>query len=170
VDCIAEFDLARRDRRMSLVSSIRARARRSAAFTLIETLFASAIIGILVVALYAAIATATSWMRVCQENETATQIMSEKLDTLRLYNWDQITKSNGFLLTNFTVGIDPLTNSTPYYTGNLAWSQAPISESYASSLLLVTIKLTWLSEGRLQTRSNSTFVTTYGIQELVNHN
>jgi len=155
---------------MSLVSSTRVRARRSAAFTLVETLFASAIIGILVVALYAAIATATSWMRVCQENEVATQIMSEKLDTIRLYNWEQITKSNGFLLTNFTVGIDPLTNSTPYYTGNLAWSQAPISEPYAPSLILVTVKLTWKSEGRLQTRSNSTFVTTYGIQEYVNRN
>ena len=155
---------------MSPMLSIRPRAHRSAAFTLVEVMFASAIIGILVVALYAAIATATSWMRECQENEVATQIMSEKLDTLRLYNWDQITKSNGFLLTNFTVGIDPLTNSTEYYTGNLAWSQAPISEPYASSLLLVTVKLTWKSGGRLQTRSNSTFVTTYGIQEYVNHN
>jgi prepilin-type N-terminal cleavage/methylation domain-containing protein len=168
VECIAESDLMRRDWRMGSASPLRPRARRSA-FSLVEVLFAVAIIGVLVTALYAAIGTATSWMRVCQENETATQIMSEKLDTIRLYNWDQITKSNGFLLTNFTVGIDPLTNSTPYYTGTLSWSQAPISETYASSLLLMTVKLTWVSGGRLQIRSNSTFVTTYGIQELVNH-
>jgi prepilin-type N-terminal cleavage/methylation domain-containing protein len=150
------------------MSSIRPRAGCSA-FSLVEVLFALAIIGVLVTALYGAIGTATSWTRECQENEIATQIMGEKLDTIRLYNWDQITKSNGFLLTNFTVGINPFTNSTPFYTGNLYWAQAPIAETYASSLLLVTVKLTWKSGGRLQTRSNSTFVTTYGIQELVNH-
>ena len=47
---------------------------RCAAFTMIEVLFAMGIVGILIVALYAAMATSTSLIRICQENEIATQI------------------------------------------------------------------------------------------------
>src|SRR5688572_1065320 len=96
-----------------------------AAFTMMEVVFAMAVVGFLFVALYAAIATSVGMVRTCQENERVTQILSEKLDTIRLYNWTQIN-SNGFIPTNFTVGIDPLyTNSTPYYTGRISIVKAP---------------------------------------------
>lgn len=141
---------------------------RRAAFTLVEVLFAMAIIGILIVTMYAAIANSASWVRLCQENETVTQILSEKLDTIRLYNWDQIN-SNGFVPANFTVGIDPLqTNSRPYYTGTVQIIQAPISETYKTSLVQVTVNVAWVSGSRPQNRSMSSFVTSYGLQSYVN--
>lgn len=139
---------------------------------MVEVMFAMAIVGVLIVALYGAIGTSASWMRLCQENETATQIMGEKLDTLRLYNWNQITLSNGtFFATNFTVGIDPLTNSTAYYTGRVVIANALINsatESYKTNLKQVTINLTWRSGTRMQNRTMSTFVTSHGIQSYVN--
>jgi prepilin-type N-terminal cleavage/methylation domain-containing protein len=142
----------------------------SAAFTLVEVMFAMVIVGFLVVALYAAIATSASWVRLCQENEAATQILSEKLDTIRLYNWDQI-RSNGFIQTNFTVGIDPIqTNNTPYYTGTVAIVTNAITETYKTGLVQVTVKLDWVSGNRPQTRSMTTFVNVYGIQSFVNRN
>lgn len=145
-----------------------ARRVRCPGFTLVEVLFAMAIIGILIVTMYAAIANSASWVRVCQENETVTQILSEKMDTIRLYNWDQIN-SNGFVLTNFTVGIDPLqTNSRPYYTGTVVIVQAPISETYKTDLRQVTVNVSWVSGSRPQTRSMSSFVTSYGLQSYVN--
>ena len=126
------------------------------------------IVGILIVALYAAIATSTSWVRICQENEKVTQIMSEKLDTLRLYNWDQLTASNGFIQTNFVVGIDPTqTNSTPYYTGRLFIVKNPVTEPYQSNLLRVTVQVKWVSGLRPQVRSNTTFVAQYGLNSYV---
>lgn len=135
---------------------------------MVEVLFAMAIVGILVVTLYGAIATSTSWVRMCQENEAATQILSEKLDTIRLYSFDQLTKSNGFLQTNFTVGIDPLlTNSTPYYTGRVILAQDPVTEAYKSSLVKVTVNLTWVSGLRPQSRSMTTFVATNGLQSYI---
>ena len=142
---------------------------RCAAFSMIEVLFAMLIVGMMVVALYAAIATSTSWLRDSQENQTVNQIMSEKLDTIRLYNWDQIN-SNGFIQTNFTVGNDPArTNSSAYYTGRVALLKNPVAETYASNLVQVTVNVAWVSPtGRAQNRSMSTFVTTYGIQSFVN--
>ena len=126
-----------------------------------------AIIGGLFVALYAGIATSTSWVRICQENEVATQILSDKLDVIRLYNWDQL-KSNGFILTNFTTAIDPLqTNTTAYYTGRVSIVTDPISEVYRTNLLKITVDIDWSSGNRLQSRSMSTFVTRYGLQSYV---
>jgi len=149
-------------------SSRMARIIQRAAFTLVEVLFAMAIIGILVVSMYAAIANSASWVRLCQENETVTQILSEKLDTIRLYNWDQIN-SNGFVLTNFTVGIDPAdTNSRPYYTGTVAIVEAPITEIYKSNLLQVTVNVKWVSGSRAQNRGMTTFATSYGLHFYVN--
>src|SRR5688500_7270102 len=63
-----------------------ARRRACAAFTMVEVVVAMAIIGFLVVALYAAIATSVGLVKSCQENERVTQILSEKMDTIRLYN------------------------------------------------------------------------------------
>jgi len=139
------------------------RGLRRSAFTLVEVLFAMAIIGIVIVTMYAAIANSASWVRICQENETVTQILSEKLDTIRLYNWDQIN-SNGFLLTNFTVAIDPnQTNSASYYTGRVTIVQAPIVEPYRTNLYQVTVDVRWVSGSRPQNRSMSSFITQYGL-------
>jgi hypothetical protein len=130
---------------------------------MMEVVFAMAIVGLLVVALYAAIATSVGLVKTCQENERVTQILSEKMDTIRLYNWDQI-RSNGFVVTNFTVGIDPLyANSTPYYTGRISVAQAPVGGLYRSNLLQVTVDVNWVSGSRPQNRSMTTFVAKYGL-------
>lgn len=139
------------------------RRRASAAFTMMEVVVAMAIIGFLVVALYAAIATSVGLVKSCQENERVTQILSEKMDTIRLYNWEQI-RSNNFVVTNFTVAIDPLdANSSPYYTGRIAIAQAPVGGLYRSNLLQVTINVDWVSGSRPQNRSMTTFVAKYGL-------
>ena len=127
------------------------------------------IVGFLIVGLYTAIAYSVSLVRTCQENERVTQILSGKLDTVRLYNWTQIT-NNRFVQTNFTVGIDPLrTNSTPYYTGRVfvTTAPAPLDSYYGSNLVQVTVTVDWMSGARLQSRSMNTYVAKYGIQAYI---
>lgn len=137
-----------------------------AAFTLIEVLVSVVIVGVLIIALYSALASAIPMVRSCQENERVTQILSEKLDTIRLYNWNQVRSK--FVPTNFVVGIDPLlTNSTPYYTGTISIVTAPISEVYQSNLLQVTVKVDWVSGSRPQTQSMVTYVAKYGLQTYI---
>ena len=142
------------------------RRERCAAFTFVEVLVAIGIVGVLITALYAAIANSVSLVRNCQENERVTQILSDKLDTIRLYNWTQIN-SNGFIPTNFTVGIDPLTNSTPYYTGAISIAQAPMASQYRSNILQVTVQVNWVSGRRPQSRRMDTFVAKYGLQSYI---
>ena len=107
-------------------------------------------------------------VRSCQENENVTQIMSEKLDTIRLYNWNQVNSLGRFLPTNFVVGIEPLlTNSRPFYTGNISVVTAPIPEDYRSNLLQVTVKVDWVSGNRPQSQSMVTYVAKYGLQTYI---
>jgi type II secretory pathway pseudopilin PulG len=167
-----------RSRRLCITSGLKLRGKRwsrvqsaetnssCAAFSLIEVVFAIGIVGVLVITLYGALANSVTLVRSCQENERVTQILSEKMDTVRLYNWTQMT--NGFVLTNFVVAIDPLnTNTLPYYTGRIAIAQAPLTESYRSNLLQVTVTVNWVSGLRPQSRSMSTYVAKYGLQSYI---
>jgi prepilin-type N-terminal cleavage/methylation domain-containing protein len=143
--------------------------RRVRAFSLIEVMFGVVIVGVLVVALYSALASAVPMVRSCQENEHVTQILSEKLDTIRLYNWIQLTnRTDAFLPTNFIVGIEPMDpNSMPYYTGTISIAQAPITETYRSNLLQVTVRVDWVSGSRPQSQSMFTYVCKYGLQSYI---
>lgn len=149
-------------------AAMKTNRQEGTAFTLVEVLFSVVIVGVLVVALYSALASAVPMVRSCQENEIVTQILSEKLDTVRLYNWTQVTNIGKFVPTNFVVGIDPLkTNSTPYYTGRISIIQAPIDESYRSNLLQVTVTVDWVSGSRPQSQSMVTYVSRYGLQTYI---
>jgi len=74
---------------------------RGGGFTLIETLIASGIAAVVMIALFGAFSAGFSAIRLSQEAVRGDQIMVEKLETLRLYNWSQVTNSS-FMPTNFT--------------------------------------------------------------------
>src|SRR5687767_14388252 len=63
------------------------------AFSIIEVLVALAIAGVLFTSLYAGISAGFVVIETARENLRATQIMVEKLETIRLYTWEQITLS-----------------------------------------------------------------------------
>jgi prepilin-type N-terminal cleavage/methylation domain-containing protein len=141
--------------------------RASAAFTLIEIMVTVGIVGVVFVALCQAIGTNLRLVRLCRENQDTTQILTEKFEAIRLYAWDQIT-SNNFVPATFTVPVDPgNSNSAPYYTGTVTIAAAPVSESYSNELRLITVRLDWTSGARPCSRSMSSFVTRYGLQNYV---
>jgi hypothetical protein len=132
-----------------------------------EAVFAVAIVSVLFITVYGAMSSSISTVARCQENERATQIMTEKLDTIRLYNWTQMTNT-GFVPTTFTARIDPLqTNSRIAFTGSIAVATAPISEGYKSNLLQVTVRLDWSAGNRPMSRSMVTYVAKYGLQSYI---
>jgi prepilin-type N-terminal cleavage/methylation domain-containing protein len=136
-------------------------------FTLVEVLVGMAIVGIVFVALYTGMTVGFGAVRMARENTGATQILTEKFETLRLYNWDQIN-SNGFIPATFVVPLDAsLTNSSRNYTGTVTIAAADIAEGYSNDLRLVTVSLTWASGGRISTRSRQGYVARYGLQNYV---
>ena len=139
-------------------------ARRSnAAFTLVEVIVGAAILALTVVALYGAFSFGFSTIKVSQEDVRADQILVQKLETLRVYNWTNVISN--YVPTNFTAYYS--TNGGVTYEGSLSvtpFVPTTANETYTDSLRQVTVSVAWISGGVPRTRSMTTFVSQYGIQ------
>src|ERR1051325_6941474 len=76
------------------------------AFTLIEVAMTTAILGVVFAAFYSGIAAGFSLVGLTRENLRANQLLLERMETIRLYSWDQIN-SNGFIPPTFTAPFYP---------------------------------------------------------------
>ena len=70
------------------------KGRVEAAFTLSEVIVAVGVLAVSFVSLYAGISAGFAMTQVSRENLRATQIMVEKMEGIRLFNWNQVTESN----------------------------------------------------------------------------
>jgi prepilin-type N-terminal cleavage/methylation domain-containing protein len=144
----------------------------AAAFSLVEVLLAVALISIVSVSLYAGFAGGFAMVQVARENLRATQVLAEKMETIRLYTWEQIN-STGFIPTNFTVPFNPLTNGQVYanagllYTGKVSIASSGLGESYSTNMKRITVQLNWNSGSTERKRQMETFVSRYGLQNYV---
>ena len=139
---------------------------RKRGFALIEIMIGSCILGFSVVSLYSGYSFGFALIRLSQENVRADQILVQKLETLRLYNWSQsqLTTAGGVIPATFTNSFAPGTASPgAVYNGTITITIAPFSESYASTLRQVTVTLNWISGKITRTRSMSTLVSQNGI-------
>src|SRR5947207_10220837 len=104
---------------------------RHHAFTLMEVLVVVAIIGFEFVTLYLGMTQGFGIIQVARENLRATQILQEKMETIRLYTWSQIT-SNGFIPSAFQATFYPAgtqTNQGVVYQGTVTITNAPINST-----------------------------------------
>jgi prepilin-type N-terminal cleavage/methylation domain-containing protein len=74
-------------------------------FTLIEAMVAMAVVGILIGALYSGVTWGMGNYQRARETMRATEILTEKLDSVRLFNWDQITNGTS-IPASFTASFD----------------------------------------------------------------
>lgn len=130
------------------------------------------IIGVLAVALYAGMTSATFSVRLARENLRATEVMLEKMECLRLFTWDQLTNT-AYLPTNFTAyyydaGATNGVGSGITYRGTVALAAFPMADrNYSNDMRQVTISLNWRSGGVERTRTLRTYCARYGIQNYV---
>jgi type II secretory pathway pseudopilin PulG len=148
---------------------------RQAAFTLAEVVIAVGILGISFVSLYAGMSAGFAVTQTSRENLRATQIMVEKMEGIRLFNWNQVTASN-MIPTKFTTRYYPKVGNGQAkgiaYTGsiivtNLASMNFYPPRSYDSNLRVVTVEVQWMSGSVPRTRSMSTLVSKDGLQNYV---
>jgi hypothetical protein len=131
-----------------------------------------AVMGVMLVGLYGGLGYGFKQIQLAREDERATQIMAERMEVVRLLSWDQLVNLPGYVPTNFTASysVNTPTNApaaSQMYTGTVAVLNVPISESYAGNMRQIQITLTWQSEGLTHTRTMSTFVSRYGLQNYV---
>jgi hypothetical protein len=147
--------------------------RPLAGVTLIEAMVAMAVFGVSFFSLYAGISMGFSIIGSARENLRATQIMVEKMETIRLYSWDQINTS-GFVPTTFSESYDPSGgggqeqgNVGLTYFGRVTIGSGPSGHSYSGDMRQVTINLGWTSGGRPHARTMTTYVSRYGLQNYI---
>lgn len=140
-----------------------------AATTITEVVAAVAILAISAAGLMGALANGFLSVQLTRENQRATQIMIERTEMARLYNWDQVT-SPSFILTNFIAAYDPqLENGGgTYYTGSVTVSSFPFPDAnYATNMRQLSVKLDWETRGIARTRSITTLLGRDGLQNYV---
>jgi type II secretory pathway pseudopilin PulG len=139
--------------------------------TLIESVIATVILAIAFSAIIGSINYGMFMMRLARENARASQVLLEKTEALRLYNWDQIVYSNGFLPSTFTAMYDPqgsTNNQGITYNGQMTISNVPFTASYSTNIRQINITLQWVTAGRINhSRSLATYIAKNGLQNYV---
>ncbi|HZV34347.1 MAG TPA: prepilin-type N-terminal cleavage/methylation domain-containing protein, partial [Verrucomicrobiae bacterium] len=164
-----------------------AKARNQQAFTLIEVMVAVCIIVVTVTTIFASITMGLSMTEMSRENLRATQIMLDKMEGIRLYNWTQVTNcgpsSSYFLISAFTnyfyetnnIGEANAKGYGVQYTGLVQVVNVPWTNNYyTTNMKEVDVILGWYSSGSgwygssmLHTRSMSTYVAENGLQNYI---
>jgi len=154
------------------------------AYTFVEVMMAVAVIGIMTVSLYAGISASFGVIQRTRENLRATQILVQRVETVRLYNWEQLTNNATprWFPTNFTEAYDPLSvtngnGSGISYHGSIKLTvPAPVSVlpaniSYRDNVALVSVLLRWTNTAGANSiphfRTYETLVAKSGMQRYV---
>jgi len=145
---------------------------RNGGFSLVEAVVGLALLGLVCMALFSGLCSSTFSVQMTRENLRATQVMSEKLDTIRLYSWKQITNET-YIREGFTAPLharDPFSpprTNAPVYQGSIYIESVPFNEIYAKDMRLVTVELKWKTGKLERTKSMSTLVSRYGTYKYI---
>jgi type II secretory pathway pseudopilin PulG len=157
--------------KIKLKPTQRAGGRSTQAMTLIEVLIATVGISILAATLYVALSQGFAVIQVARENLRATQILQEKMETMRVYNWDQIN-TPGFVPSSFTepfYAVDSNNNGGFDYSGSVTITNAfPLgSASYSDDLRWVIVQVQWMSGNVMRRREMRTLVSQFGLHTYI---
>jgi len=149
--------------------------RGSLAYAMVEVIMGVALTGFMFVSLYGGISSGFAVTEVARENLRGTQIMLERMEGIRLYNWDQLAYSN-MIPARFTSYYYPLaTNGESkgiIYSGSMVVTNAGLTPwaSYGDKMRTVTVSISWTNGNMVRNRSMSTFVSQNGVQNYVFNN
>jgi len=147
--------------------------KAEAAGTLVEVIVATVIIAVMGAGIISSINYGMFVTLLARENARATQIMLEKLESIRLYNWSEVTNT-GFVPPTFVDVYDPQAPTNyqgAVYNGTMTVGNASFSSSspsYAGNMRQFTVTLSWTTNGKIpHNRSLSTYVSKDGLQNYV---
>jgi prepilin-type N-terminal cleavage/methylation domain-containing protein len=159
-------------------------SKRYAAFSLVEVMIATAVVGIFFVGLYTGIGQCFSILANAREDLRANQILLDKMEEMRLYNWDQINSygtADSFIPSTFVEQFFPDgTNSASstfsrdagskvgfVYHGTVSITNVAFANAYATNLRQVDVSVTWTNGARIHRHTMSTLVSEYGMQKYI---
>lgn len=149
--------------------------RGPSAYTLTEIVVALSLLGITTVSLFAAFSSGTMLVQLARENLRATQILTQKMELVRLFTWDQMLDPAQVAPT-FTEWYDPACpNSGTQYQGVVSIDNAPADfpADYRNNLRLVSVTVYWTnyphgaSAPLVRSRQMQTCLARYGLQSVL---
>ena len=153
--------------------------RTPEAYTLAEVMVGILIISVMMISLYAGFYSGFAIAKLSRENLRATQIMVQKLESIRIYSWTQVTNTT-FLKSSFVDYYNPsgTNNNTvgAYYQGFVSATNLPagIPAAYQNKMRAVTVTVFWtnyLQRPRtnviVRSRQMQTFYSRYGMQDYI---
>src|SRR5436190_2672355 len=151
------------------VSLLRRIRQRLSGFSLVEATIGMGIIGTTVATMFSGFTSGYFTMQMARENLRATQIMLERVETIRLYSWDQVNDPT-YITPTFTAPYDPEAPAGQQglvYNGTMQILDAGVATSYAADMKKVVVTVNWKT-GRLQrTRQFTSYISRFGMQDYV---
>jgi len=138
-------------------------SKRTSGFTLVEVMTAIGIVGIVSVSLYAGLAMSFNSVQNSRLELRATHILTEKLEAMRLFNWEQVNDNN-FIPKNFTERYQPSESKSVVYQGKVTLSDPSVPAAYAGTMKKVVAEIKWVSSAGKCEKRMETFISQYGIQ------
>jgi prepilin-type N-terminal cleavage/methylation domain-containing protein len=144
------------------------------AFTLIEVMIAAVIVMMIAVSLWAGLSFDFVVLRTARENLRATQILTQRMEAIRLLTWSQLSNCPASFqdsyypsgITNNTVGViyqGTITVATP--------DSIPDTAPYKSQMRLITASISWTNynggQPIIHTRQMQSQVACLGMQNYV---
>ena len=132
-----------------------------------EVLVAIIIVSFLFVSLYVGISQGFGIVQLARENLRATQILQEEIEKVRLVKWDDLSTfypMGPIQKPFYAVGTN---QGSLQYTVTVNITNAPVTDSYANDLRLITAVATWASGNVRRERSMATLVSKYGLQHYI---
>lgn len=140
--------------------------------TLVEVVMATCILSIMGAGIIGSVNYGIHTMRLARENARATQVMLEKLESVRLYNWEEVIVS-GYVPARFVDVYDPQNSNSPgiSYYGQMQVTPPVFGNgtpSYSTNMRQFTVTLNWTNNnGLAHQRSLTTYVSRDGMQNYV---
>jgi uncharacterized protein (TIGR02598 family) len=148
---------------------LRFRKQNQQGTTLVDVIIAVAIIAIMCMGLVGSLSYGFYTMGNARENQRATQVLLETLESIRLYNWDQI-HSNNFIPATFTNVYDPQGAAGQQglvYYGTISTNGVNLGSTVKDSLVAMTVSLRWTNRNIPHYRAVTTYIAKDGIQNYV---
>lgn len=143
-------------------------------YTLVEVIMAVMVIGLMTISLYAGLTYGFGIVQMSREDLRATQIMMQKMESIRLCTWSSLTNCP----ITFKESYDPSAVSQggggTIYTGTVVTNVAssiPNTANYKSNMCLVTVTVYWTNylgkQTLVRTRQAQSQVARYGLQNYI---
>lgn len=143
-------------------------AFQETAYTIPEVMVAVLVVAIMMICLYGGFSSSFTMTKIARENLRATQILMQRMETIRLYTWTQLLNTN-YVQPKFSEVYDPLSvpnASGVKYVGTMAVAvPTTLPTGYTANVRQVTVTVFWTNSfSRSNTIVHSRQMQTYCAQ------